>query len=101
MASSALRLSEVDAFYGDSHVLQKVSFALGEGRLLGLLGRNGAGKSTCMNVTMGLLAPRRGGRRPIVTFMQVDLPAPLRPRRPSMRASPSSNDTSPRTWLSP
>src|SRR5204862_2269962 len=42
------------------HVLQKVSFALGEGRLLGLLGRNGAGKSTCMNVTVGLLPPRTG-----------------------------------------
>ena len=28
--------------------------------MLGLLGRNGAGKSTCMNVTMGLLPPRRG-----------------------------------------
>jgi branched-chain amino acid transport system ATP-binding protein len=53
-------LKEIDAFYGDSHVLQKVSFVLGEGRLLGLLGRNGAGKSTCMNVTVGLLPPRRG-----------------------------------------
>jgi aminocarboxymuconate-semialdehyde decarboxylase len=41
-------------------VLQKVSFRLGEGRLLGLLGRNGAGKSTCMNVTVGLLPPRTG-----------------------------------------
>ena len=60
MASSALRLSDIDAFYGDSHVLQKVSFELGEGRLLGLLGRNGAGKSTCMNVTVGLLPPRDG-----------------------------------------
>ena len=60
MAISALVLSDVDAFYGDSHVLQKVSFELGEGRLLGLLGRNGAGKSTCMNVTVGLLPPRRG-----------------------------------------
>ena len=50
MATSALALNDIDAFYGDSHVLQKVSFALGEGRLLGLLGRNGAGKSTCMNV---------------------------------------------------
>ncbi|MFL6973512.1 MAG: ATP-binding cassette domain-containing protein, partial [Xanthobacteraceae bacterium] len=48
--TSALSLSDIDAFYGDSHVLQKVSFALGEGRLLGLLGRNGAGKTTCMNV---------------------------------------------------
>jgi len=37
-----------------------VSFTLGEGRLLGLLGRNGAGKSTCMNVTVGLLPPRAG-----------------------------------------
>src|SRR5712692_7663163 len=59
-ATSALRLSDVDAFYGDSHVLEKVSFAAGEGRLLGLLGRNGAGKSTCMNVTVGLLTARRG-----------------------------------------
>ena len=60
MVTSALALNDVDAFYGDSHVLQKVSFNLGEGRLLGLLGRNGAGKSTCMNVTVGLLPPRRG-----------------------------------------
>ena len=60
MANSALRLSDVDAFYGDSHVLQRVSFELGEGRLLGLLGRNGAGKSTCMNVSVGLLPPRGG-----------------------------------------
>jgi branched-chain amino acid transport system ATP-binding protein len=60
LANSALRLADIDAFYGDSHVLQKVSFELGEGRLLGLLGRNGAGKSTCMNVSVGLLPPRAG-----------------------------------------
>jgi len=60
LATSALRLEHVDAYYGDSHVLQDVSFELGEARMLGLLGRNGAGKSTCMNVAMGLLAPRQG-----------------------------------------
>ena len=60
MANSALSLSGIDAYYGDSHVLQQVSFQLGEGRLLGLLGRNGAGKSTCMNVSVGLLPPRTG-----------------------------------------
>ncbi len=60
MATDALSLSHVDAYYGDSHVLQDVSFSLGEARMLGLLGRNGAGKSTCMNVTMGLLPPRHG-----------------------------------------
>jgi branched-chain amino acid transport system ATP-binding protein len=58
--NSALKLADIDAFYGDSHVLQKVSFELGQGRLLGLLGRNGAGKSTCMNVSVGLLPPRTG-----------------------------------------
>ena len=61
MATSALRLEHIHAYYGDSHVLQDVSFELGEARMLGLLGRNGAGKSTCMSVAMGLLAPRRGG----------------------------------------
>ena len=62
MATSAVAfaLTGIDAFYGDSHVLEQVSFSLGEGRLLGLLGRNGAGKSTCMNVAVGLLPPRRG-----------------------------------------
>ena len=57
---SALGLRDIDAYYGDSHVLQDVTFSLGEARMLGLLGRNGAGKSTCMNVTVGLLPPRRG-----------------------------------------
>jgi branched-chain amino acid transport system ATP-binding protein len=60
LAPEALRLAGVDAYYGDSHVLQKVSFAAGAGRLLGLIGRNGAGKSTCMNVAVGLLPPRLG-----------------------------------------
>jgi branched-chain amino acid transport system ATP-binding protein len=60
MTVNALALHEIDALYGDSHVLHRVSFRLGAGRLLGLLGRNGAGKSTSMNVTVGLLAPRHG-----------------------------------------
>src|SRR5438094_10625259 len=60
LGTNAFALSGIDAFYGDSHVLEQVSFSLGEGRLLGLLGRNGAGKSTCMNVAVGLLPPRRG-----------------------------------------
>jgi branched-chain amino acid transport system ATP-binding protein len=60
LANSALAIENVDAFYGDSHVLHGVSFTLGEGRLLGLLGRNGAGKSTCLNVIVGLLRAREG-----------------------------------------
>jgi branched-chain amino acid transport system ATP-binding protein len=60
LANDALLLSDIDAYYGDSHVLHRVSLHLGEGRLLGLLGRNGAGKSTCMSVAVGWLPPRRG-----------------------------------------
>jgi branched-chain amino acid transport system ATP-binding protein len=60
LARDALLLSDIDAYYGDSHVLHRVSLRLGEGRLLGLLGRNGAGKSTCMSVVVGWVPPRRG-----------------------------------------
>ena len=60
MGSEALRLKDVDAFYGDSHVLHAVSFGLGTGAMLGLLGRNGAGKTTCISTIMGFLRPRRG-----------------------------------------
>jgi len=60
LASEALAVCGIDTFYGDSHVLHDVSFALRPGRLLGLLGRNGAGKTTCMSTVMGLLKPRRG-----------------------------------------
>ena len=60
MATEALALDSVDALYGESHVLHGVSFALGEGRVLALLGRNGAGKTTCMNTVIGFLPPRQG-----------------------------------------
>jgi branched-chain amino acid transport system ATP-binding protein len=60
LATDALAVDGIDAYYGDSHVLHGVSFALQPGRLLGLLGRNGAGKTTCMSTIMGLLVPRRG-----------------------------------------
>ena len=58
--NDALEISGIDAFYGDSHVLHGVGFTLQAGRLLGLLGRNGAGKTTCMSTIMGFLRPRAG-----------------------------------------
>jgi branched-chain amino acid transport system ATP-binding protein len=53
-------LSGINALYGDSHVLHDVSFALDAGRVLALLGRNGAGKTTCMSTIIGFLPPRNG-----------------------------------------
>ena len=60
MATEALSLSRINALYGDSHVLHDVSFALDAGRVLALLGRNGAGKTTCMSTIIGFLPPRNG-----------------------------------------
>jgi branched-chain amino acid transport system ATP-binding protein len=60
VATEALVLSGIDAFYADSHVLHAVSFTLNAGRVLALLGRNGAGKTTCMNAVIGFLPPRGG-----------------------------------------
>lgn len=53
----------VNALYGDSHVLHDVSFSVKRGRALALLGRNGAGKTTCLSTLIGFLRPRDGDIR--------------------------------------
>ena len=58
--TQALALAGINALYGDSHVLHDVSFSLAPGRVLALLGRNGAGKTTCMSTIIGFLQPRDG-----------------------------------------
>ncbi|SHN82021.1 ABC transporter ATP-binding protein [Bradyrhizobium erythrophlei] len=63
MAREALTLSNVNAFYGDSHILHGVGFALTEGHVLALLGRNGAGKTTCISTIVGFLTPKQGDIR--------------------------------------
>src|ERR1700675_464157 len=60
LASDALRLTDVQAFYGDGHILHGVSFALQPGKVLALLGRNGSGKTTCISTIIGFLKPRAG-----------------------------------------
>jgi branched-chain amino acid transport system ATP-binding protein len=63
LASDALSLTDVHAFYGDSHILRGVSFSLRPGGVLALLGRNGAGKTTCISTIIGFLQPRQGDVR--------------------------------------
>jgi branched-chain amino acid transport system ATP-binding protein len=60
LATDALTLSNIDTFYGDSHVLHGVSFSLQAGQVLALLGRNGAGKTTCISTIVGFLTPPQG-----------------------------------------
>jgi branched-chain amino acid transport system ATP-binding protein len=58
--SAMLRLSEVDTYYGEIHILQKVSLEVGEGELVCLLGGNASGKSTTLKTILGIVRPRRG-----------------------------------------
>jgi len=55
-----LRVDEIHTYYGLSHILFGVSLNVSQGEIVGLLGRNGAGKSTTMRSIMGLTPPRRG-----------------------------------------
>jgi len=55
-----LSVESVDTFYGLSHILFNVSLTVSKGEIVGLLGRNGAGKSTTMRTIAGLTPPRRG-----------------------------------------
>jgi branched-chain amino acid transport system ATP-binding protein len=60
LAPDALSLTNLHTFYGDSHVLHGVSFSLASGGVLALLGRNGAGKTTCISTIIGFLKPAEG-----------------------------------------
>ena len=53
-------VDNVHTYYGKSHVLHGVSLEVGRGEVVGLLGRNGVGKSTTLKTIMGLLHPDRG-----------------------------------------
>ena len=58
--SLVLEVDKIHTYYGKSHILDGVSFNVGEGELIALLGRNGAGKTTTMRSVMGLTPPRQG-----------------------------------------
>lgn len=55
-----LRVRDLEAWYGESHVLHKLSFEVGQGEVVTLLGRNGAGKSTTLKAIMGIIGKRSG-----------------------------------------
>jgi branched-chain amino acid transport system ATP-binding protein len=55
-----LDVENINAYYGDSHILHGVSLAVREGEVVCLLGRNGAGKTTTILTIMGYLKPRPG-----------------------------------------
>jgi len=53
-------VEDVHTYYGKSHILHGVSLSIGPGEVVGLLGRNGVGKSTTLKTIMGLVQPSQG-----------------------------------------
>jgi branched-chain amino acid transport system ATP-binding protein len=59
-AQPLILVEDVHTFYGKSHILHGVSLHVGPGEVVGLLGRNGVGKSTTLKTIMGLVQPSQG-----------------------------------------
>jgi len=55
-----LEVQDIHTYYGDAYVLQGLTLSLEQGQILGLLGRNGVGKTTLVNSIVGFTPPRRG-----------------------------------------
>ena len=64
-----LEVQDIHTYYGDAYVLQGLSLQLEQGQILGLLGRNGVGKTTLVNSIVGFTPPRRGR----IVFKGVDI----------------------------
>ncbi|QPC44451.1 ABC transporter ATP-binding protein [Kaustia mangrovi] len=59
-ADTLLAVADLNAYYGESHILHGSSFEVPRGEVVTLLGRNGAGKTTTLRAIMGMVADRRG-----------------------------------------
>src|ERR1700689_3765964 len=55
-----VRVEDIHTYYGKSHILHGVSLKVDPGEVVGLLGRNGVGKSTTLKTVMGLVRPSHG-----------------------------------------
>ena len=60
MAEMLLEARDLHTYYGSSHILHGVSFSIRKGEALGLMGRNGMGKTTLLRTMLGLVRPRHG-----------------------------------------
>ncbi|HET9578623.1 MAG TPA: ATP-binding cassette domain-containing protein, partial [Usitatibacter sp.] len=63
MAEEVLRISDLHAWYGESHVLHGVDLTVHRGEVVTLLGRNGAGRTSTLKSVLGLVGKRTGSVR--------------------------------------
>ncbi|MGY8871907.1 MAG: ABC transporter ATP-binding protein [Pseudomonadales bacterium] len=69
-----VRINDLHAFYGESHILHGIDMSIGQGELVTLLGRNGAGRSTTLKAIMSMVG-RRTGSIVINGTETIDMPA--------------------------
>ena len=60
MSETLIQASGIHTYYGASHILRGIDFTVGRGETIGLMGRNGMGKSTLLKSIMGIVPPRQG-----------------------------------------
>ena len=60
MPETLINAQDLNTYYGASHILRGVNFTVGRGETIGLMGRNGMGKSTLLKSIMGIVPPRTG-----------------------------------------
>ncbi|WP_252492422.1 ATP-binding cassette domain-containing protein, partial [Escherichia coli] len=58
--AQVLSVKDLQAWYGESHILHGINFHVNEGEVVTLLGRNGAGKTTTLKSVMGIIGKRSG-----------------------------------------
>jgi branched-chain amino acid transport system ATP-binding protein len=63
VSRAVLQVEDLQAWYGESHILHGVHFSVQEGEVVTLLGRNGAGRTTTLRAIMGLVGARKGSIR--------------------------------------
>jgi branched-chain amino acid transport system ATP-binding protein len=60
MTNTLIQVKELNSYYGASHILRNINFEVNVGETIGLMGRNGMGKSTLLKSIMGIVTPRSG-----------------------------------------
>jgi branched-chain amino acid transport system ATP-binding protein len=60
MSDLLIQAQDLNTYYGASHILRGVNFSVGRAETIGLMGRNGMGKSTLLKTLMGIVPPRTG-----------------------------------------